>query len=234
MLVLRTSFRQDAQGKDIATSSLDVFLKVENATASLIAKTVNPIVGRTADHNFIESLNFVQRLNETTEQNGPGVQRMANRLTDLTPDVRNNFVRVAGVVYERNAAAQPEATSALPPATSIYPPQSQAPVPSPYQSAARQLVAPPSHAQVNYQQPGWNGGPPPSMTQPIPVMADPNQYSAGAIYQAPFSAGQGYRWHGQASGRPAAAVQLPPIVQPDQRRSHQAPNYPKSPFHRFR
>ena len=74
---------------------------MENATVNLIAKTLNPIVGPTADHNFVESLKFVQRLNETTEKNGPGVQSMAYRLTNISDKVRDQFIRVAGTVYER-------------------------------------------------------------------------------------------------------------------------------------
>ena len=81
-----------------------MFVKVENATASLIAKTLNPIVGPTADHNFVESMKFVERLNETTQTNGVGVQRMANRLNNLQDSVRQNFIKVAGLVYERNNA----------------------------------------------------------------------------------------------------------------------------------
>ena len=102
VIILQTNYERSPNGQPKTTNSLDVFVKVENATASLIAKTLNPIVGPTADHNFVESLKFVQRLNETTEQNGVGVQRMANRLKNIEDDVRQNFIRVAGMVYERS------------------------------------------------------------------------------------------------------------------------------------
>ena len=68
----------------------------------MIAKTLNPIVGNTADHNFVESLNFLQRLNETTVKNGVGVQRMANRLTDIDRDTRKKFIDVAGSVFQKS------------------------------------------------------------------------------------------------------------------------------------
>ena len=103
VLILRTDYNQGPEGAPRAKSSLDVFLKVDNTTASLIAKTLNPIVGSTADHNFVESLNFLQRLNETTEKNGGGVQRMAGRLQNITPQVRRDFIEKAGVVYQRRS-----------------------------------------------------------------------------------------------------------------------------------
>ena len=100
VLVLNTNYTTGADGKPVATNQLDVFLKVEGTTLGLVAKTIQPIVGATADHNFVESLKFVQRLNDTTEKNGPGVQQMAGRL-DIDPEVRKKYETVAGVVFER-------------------------------------------------------------------------------------------------------------------------------------
>jgi hypothetical protein len=100
VLVLKTESKFDKVGKPVATSQLDVFLKIENATAGLIAKTIQPVVGSTADHNFVESLKFVQRLNETTSKNGPGVQRMGKKLK-IEPTVREGFNEVIELVFQR-------------------------------------------------------------------------------------------------------------------------------------
>ena len=103
VMILNTEYLYGPNGKPRTKNSLDVFLKVENATVNLVAKTLNPIIGPTADHNFVETLKFVQRLNETTETNGSGVQRMAYRLTNLTDEVRDQFAQIAGTVYERGS-----------------------------------------------------------------------------------------------------------------------------------
>jgi len=105
VLIVRTTYRPGPSGTPIATNELNVFLKVDNATANLVARTLQPLIGPTADHNFVESLKFVQRLNETTERNGPGVQKMAQRF-DVTPQVRADFIRVAGNVYDRGSYSQ--------------------------------------------------------------------------------------------------------------------------------
>lgn len=106
VLVLRSEHKPGPDGKPVATSQLDVFLKVENATIGLVAKTIQPLVGPTADHNFVETMKFVQRLNRTTEKNGPGVQRMAEKL-NIDAEVRKGFNRVVDTVFQRaiNAAA---------------------------------------------------------------------------------------------------------------------------------
>ena len=79
---------------------LDVFLKIPNAAAGFVVRTIQPIVGPTADHNFAESMKFLQRLNETTEKNGYGVQEMGKKLS-VTRPVQERFISVAGDVHSR-------------------------------------------------------------------------------------------------------------------------------------
>jgi len=156
VMVLNTNYQKSATGKPTATSQLDVFLKVENATAGLIAKTLTPIVGTTADHNFVESLNFLQRLNETTVKNGVGVQRMANRLTDINNETRQKFVGVVGLVSNRSGG-KPYSRNATPARSSYeipaYPPSSY-----PSQSSSQPLNTAPvtvsfGRGEYNYGQP---------------------------------------------------------------------------------
>ena len=79
---------------------LDVFLKIQNAAAGFVVRTIQPIVGPTADHNFSESMKFLQRLNETTEKNGYGVQEMGKKLS-VTRPVQEKFISVVGEVHSR-------------------------------------------------------------------------------------------------------------------------------------
>jgi len=111
VVVVRTSPRNQGLGLAGQTAGvvnkdrqmvcqLDVFLKIPNAAAGLIVRTIQPIVGPTADHNFSESMKFLQRLNETTEENGYGVQEMGKRLSVSRP-VQEKFISVAGDVHQR-------------------------------------------------------------------------------------------------------------------------------------
>ena len=103
VLVLQTQHVTDENGKPKAISQLDVFLKVDNVAAGAIARTLQPLVGPTADHNFVESLKFIKRLHDTTVRNGPGVQLMGNQL-DIQPAVLKGFQQVAGLAFERGNA----------------------------------------------------------------------------------------------------------------------------------
>ena len=98
VLVLRSQYQRDRQGRPIVTSVLDLFLDLDNVTADAIARTFHPIVGHFADLNFQETAEFVGRLSEAANQNGAAIQRMATRLKTVPPDVRRQFATVAGGV----------------------------------------------------------------------------------------------------------------------------------------
>ena len=51
VIVLQTQSKETATGYEL-TNVLDIYLRVDNATASLITRTIQPLVGTTADHNF--------------------------------------------------------------------------------------------------------------------------------------------------------------------------------------
>ncbi len=101
LMVLRTQYLRNAEGRPAASSTLDVFVDIENNPAEWVARIVAPIFGSAADHNFVESLRFVEKLSDTASRNGPGVMGMSKRLTGVHPEVRARFAQIAGLIYER-------------------------------------------------------------------------------------------------------------------------------------
>jgi hypothetical protein len=101
VLLLKSAYARGADGHLYVTSRLDLFVQLDNLGAELLAKTLHPLVGRTADSNFAESAGFLARVSQAAERNGPGVQQMAARLTSVDPAIRARFAQVAAVVNER-------------------------------------------------------------------------------------------------------------------------------------
>ena len=200
VMVLRTEYQRGTDGAPRAKCSLDVFLKVDNTTASLVAKTLNPIVGSTADHNFVESLNFLQRLNETTEKNGAGVQRMAGRLQNITAQVRVEFVKLAGQVYQRHAHLEGTPSTKVSPS---YPVQ-----PSSFQGPPYPPVAPIPSVQPDTINPA---------TMPYPGTTPLPQSGAYRVngnvrypyYQAPTDQGVQRASYWSSQGGPAPRISYP-------------------------
>jgi len=122
VLILRTTYDGHSDQNTNIMTQLDFFLAFENAGAEIVAKTVQPLVGKTADSNFAESLNFVAQMSRAAVQKGDGVQLLAKRLNNVDAEVRDQFVDVTTTVYQRaqkqldrqanNQAADPLANAA--------------------------------------------------------------------------------------------------------------------------
>jgi len=103
VLILQSGFGQDATRRWLVGNRLDVFLQIDNAGADMIARTLAPWVGKVADTNFAESCKFAAKVSQTAEQNGPAMQRLADKLTKVEPDVRDQFARLSVAVQQRAA-----------------------------------------------------------------------------------------------------------------------------------
>ena len=100
-VLLTSAYSLDQNKSDYISNRLDVFLQVDNVGAELVAKTLHPLLGRTVDSNFSETIRFVSQVSHVAESNGPGVQRLVTRLTDVDPSVRERFAQIATTLNQR-------------------------------------------------------------------------------------------------------------------------------------
>jgi hypothetical protein len=101
VLLLRTDYQATTGGVPTASNQMDVFFQVDPGAIDLITKTLHPLFGPTADMNFVETGKFVSRLSQTAARNSIGMHRLASRLTNVHPDVRERFAQIAGTVAQR-------------------------------------------------------------------------------------------------------------------------------------
>ena len=101
VLILQSGYGHDAARRPLIGNRLDVFLQLDNVGADLVARTFAPWVGKVADANFAESCKFAAKVSQTAEHNGPGMQRLADKLKSVEPPVRAEFVRLSAAVQER-------------------------------------------------------------------------------------------------------------------------------------
>lgn len=90
-------------GREGIVASMDVFMKLENIGADLVVKTLGPLVGKTADHNFTECAAFFSQISQVAETNPAGIQQMAKRLTRIDPKVRDQFVATSISVAQKSS-----------------------------------------------------------------------------------------------------------------------------------
>lgn len=101
VLLLETTSTRGDDGYYYVTSQLNVFVRLEQVSIELLAKTFQPLVGKVADYNFEQTSAFISGLSRAAESNPRGMHRLAARLTDCPPALRDRFVEVTAKVYAR-------------------------------------------------------------------------------------------------------------------------------------
>ncbi|NLS96032.1 MAG: hypothetical protein GXX96_28170 [Planctomycetaceae bacterium] len=113
IVVLKTGYVREPDGRYYITSRLDAFLQVDHEGLELLTKTIHPLLGRVADTNFTQTIAFVGSLSKTAEVDPDGMRRLAGQLEKVQPDIARQFAKVSETVAIR-AAQQP-----LPPAREV-------------------------------------------------------------------------------------------------------------------
>lgn len=101
LMVLRSGFVRNADGKYYATSQLDTFTQIDNVAVDFFTRTLQPLLGRIADNNFVQTSAFIGSLSRTAEANPGGVKRLRKELKDVDKKTLNEFVKVVDGVAAR-------------------------------------------------------------------------------------------------------------------------------------
>jgi hypothetical protein len=108
VMMLRTEYSREADGKYYVTCRMDSFVEVDNVSVELLAKTIQPLVGPIADHNFRETAAFVSSLHRAAQVNHAGVRKLAKKLTNVEERVRNQFTELSAQLAVRASLAKTE------------------------------------------------------------------------------------------------------------------------------
>jgi hypothetical protein len=104
LAILKTGYSKDSDGKYYITSRLDGFLSVDSGSAELLARTLQPLVVKNIDNNFIQTVAFLGSMSKTAEVNLAGMQHLAGRLSHVQSETRQQLSDVAASVAHRAAA----------------------------------------------------------------------------------------------------------------------------------
>jgi len=106
VVVLKSSYQRGPNGRTRITSRMDAFLRLDNVGIEWVARTLQPLLGKTADHNFIETASFVSSLSHTAETNPAGMTRLSRRLVHVDAQTRQKLAEISVRVADRAEAAQ--------------------------------------------------------------------------------------------------------------------------------
>ncbi|MEM7559287.1 MAG: hypothetical protein AAF394_09195 [Planctomycetota bacterium] len=111
--VLKTQPVQGADGANRVRGTMDVFMKLDSFGADLVARSVAPFIGKTADYNFVETAKFIGQISQVCEQSPVGAKNLAARLKTITPEARDEFARIVTTIGNRQPVADSRFSSAL-------------------------------------------------------------------------------------------------------------------------
>ena len=100
VLVLNT-VHSEHEGRPRVTSSLDVFVRMENVGIDLVTRTLHPLMGKTADINFRETNRFIGEVSRAAETKYAGIQNLMPKLTNVEPEILQAFSSTAAAVNRR-------------------------------------------------------------------------------------------------------------------------------------
>lgn len=101
VLLLKAAYKQDANGRYYVTTRCDTFIHLDNMGVELLAKTFQSVVNKSADLNFIETASFVSMVSRTSEVKPTGMARLGNKLENVSPPVREEFITLTQQVGTR-------------------------------------------------------------------------------------------------------------------------------------
>ena len=101
IMLLRSHYAREADGRCLITSQLDAFMNIEPGGAEFLTKTFQPVVGKIADTNFQQSVGFLACLCRTAEVNQAGMARLAAKLGRVPPEVRQRLAELSQLAAQR-------------------------------------------------------------------------------------------------------------------------------------
>lgn len=102
VIIMKSGYVRETDGHYYITGRLDIFVRLDRgSTADILAKTFRPLVGMVADHNFTQTMAFIQSLSDAAEVNPHGMHRLADKLTGVPENTREEFVAMTARVAER-------------------------------------------------------------------------------------------------------------------------------------
>jgi hypothetical protein len=95
LALVRSGSVRDRHGTAFVTARIDVFIYLPQVGVDLVARTLQPLLVRVADRNFIQTMDFVSSFSEAAAKNPRGIERLAAHLEQTPLEVRSQLTSIA-------------------------------------------------------------------------------------------------------------------------------------------
>lgn len=112
LAILTSRYASGADGGTTVTGTIDLFIQVDNLGLDLIARTLSPVIGRSADYNFLETSRFASQISQAAQRNPPAMIHMASRIPQVSDQTRDRFIGIISAIGTRAALSLQPAVAA--------------------------------------------------------------------------------------------------------------------------
>lgn len=109
VFVFKSTYAESADGSTTVTGTLDCYIKFDSLGADLVARSLGGLIGKSADHNFVETAKFISQISQACEKNPDGMLEMVDRLPQIDAQTKSQFLRIVSNVSDRYLAKMPPA-----------------------------------------------------------------------------------------------------------------------------
>ena len=104
VFVLKSSYAQAADGSTTVIGTLDCYVKFESLGADLLARSLGVLIGKSADHNFVETAKFISQISGASQNNPHGMLDLAEQMPQVDQQTRDEFKQMIIAAAQRHAA----------------------------------------------------------------------------------------------------------------------------------
>lgn len=99
LMRVQTEFRQEMDGRVIATQNGDVFVQFPSTTVETVAKIISPVSHSIADRNFKQITLFMYMMSQAMGKQPGWVEAIGRRLDQVSDEERVQFLELAAKAY---------------------------------------------------------------------------------------------------------------------------------------
>lgn len=103
VLLLRSGSAVEHDGRTYVAARLDSFIHIDRASLEVFAKVVQPLVGRIADRNFADTINFVGGFSQAAEMEPARIMHLADSLDNVTVGRKRELAKIAYDCHQHGA-----------------------------------------------------------------------------------------------------------------------------------
>ncbi len=109
VMVLRSGSMKETNGRNYVAARFDTFVKIDRASLELFARAIHPLVGKSADRNFSDTMQFISSMSQAAELRPATIARLTNSLPHVSEASKSELVKIA---YDCNAQSTLEPAKA--------------------------------------------------------------------------------------------------------------------------